>query len=324
MAGFKGFVMADGELYEIILETVDGERRSAAALFLSGCFSLPPAATRRIVAAAPLALLSGLAERQAAGMLKELSAALPDGVRLRVAKEGVSTDAGKLEWPTPPKIHGRDLGDFGRLPEHSVTACPACGRLLKVTFDPDGGLGIGLSGMPGKTVMIPNPASVASDKDPLFSGFKPLVEGAADLASLRSLQAGDSGFWIEARQNFFPQSASGTQADRGDATAGAGTETGIRDKRGESAAEPAAAPAGTGGLAAFMKQGLYAVVLSRTRDPQTVKMLSDVMGIDEGEARELASSRSLCVAKSIALDEARTLVARFRSLGANARIVKPM
>ncbi|MDR0362155.1 MAG: hypothetical protein LBJ46_05655 [Planctomycetota bacterium] len=310
--------MGDGGQYEIVLEEVDAEYQPAAALYLSGAFSLPPASTRRIAAATPLAILPGLSEPQASAVLKELSGSLPDGVRLRVAMAGATSDIGKLDWPTPPKIYGRDLEEFNRAPEHSITACPSCGRLLKVTYDPGGGIRIGLQGTAGKTVMIPNPASVASDKDPLFSGFKPIAEGVGDLASLRSLQAGDSSFWMEARQNFFPA---------------AGPEP-VREPHGR-ALQPDAAKSthrdGSGfassrhnGLVAFMKQGLYSVVLSRTRDPQAVKMLSDIVGLDESEVRDLAGSRSLCVARNIALDEAQTLLARFRSLGANARIVKPM
>lgn len=314
--------MADDGLQEIILDPVDAERQPAAALFLSGCFSLPPAATRRIVAAAPIAILSGLSAPQAEGVLKELGASLPEGVNLRAANAGETADAGRLEWPNPPQIHGRDLEEFGRTPHQAVAPCPSCGKMLKITYDAGDGVKLGLSGISGKTILIPNPASAASDKDPLFSGFKPLAEGVGNLASLRSLQAGDSSFWMEARQNFFPRPAPEAPADWRDAPLRGRSDAEARDKREESASSSSYLR--TGGLASFMKQGLYSVVLSRTRDPQTIKMLSEIMGVEERDAQQLASSRSLCVARNIALDEAQTLLARFRSLGANARIVKPM
>jgi ribosomal protein L7/L12 len=72
-----------------------------------------------------------------------------------------------------------------------------------------------------------------------------------------------------------------------------------------------------------MKPGAFAVVVGRTRDNQAVKMISEIMGISEREARDRCMHLGICVARDISLDEAQNLLSRFKSLGAKARIVKP-
>lgn len=291
--------MTENDRYLIVLEPVAEDSQAAAALFLSGCFSLPPSSTRRIAASGPIAILSDMSEHQATTVLKELANTVPEGAELRIGREGAGAGVSRLEWPRAPKIYGRPLDEFDRAPEHSFTACPACGKMLKMTYDPGGGLRVGLAGVSGKTVMIPNPGSSGGDRDPLFSGFKPMAADTQNLASMRSLQAGDSSFWLDPKA-FFPPAPAGPP-DGG----------GVQSK-------------GNAGLAAFMNPGVFTVVLARSRDSQVVKMVSEILGVGEDEARDLCRNLSLRVAKDIALDEAQNLLARFKSLGAKARIVKPM
>ena len=77
------------------------------------------------------------------------------------------------------------------------------------------------------------------------------------------------------------------------------------------------------GLAAFMKPGPFALLLARTRDVQAIKMTAEIMGISESEARDRCLELGLCVAKGIGLEEARTLMTRYRGVGARARIARP-
>lgn len=77
------------------------------------------------------------------------------------------------------------------------------------------------------------------------------------------------------------------------------------------------------GLAAFMKPGVFSVVVSRSRDPQVVKMIAEIMGVPEAEARDKCLCPALSPVRGISLDEAQSLLARFRNLGAKARIVRP-
>ena len=155
--------------------------------------------------------------------------------------------------------------------------------------------------------MIPNPESGESDKDPLFSGFKPLVTDSAAYASMRSLKAGDTGFWSNTRTAY--SMGDEKQPEPGD----------------EAPEKPTpAASKSSSGLAAYLTPGVFAVIIARTKDASVIKNVAEIMGVSENTAREKCLGLSLCVARGISLDEARTLLARFKTLGANARIAKPM
>lgn len=303
--------MADDELFQIILEPVEEEKQQTTALFLSGCFSLPPASTLRIASSGPIAILSDLSEDQSAAIMAELTPSLPEGVALRVSRESEAGEVSRLEWPRQPKIYGRPLADFSRAPDHGITPCPSCGKLLRISYVHDDGYTLVLAGKSGKTVMISNPDSEESDRDPLFSGFKPMAAASQDLASMRSLQAGDSSFWLDPGA-FFP-TAPNTPIPA-DSSPG---ET----RREESTVQ--AAKSNTG-LGAFMKSGAFAVILARSRDGQVVKMVAEIMGVSGDEARRLCLNMSLCLVKDVALSEAQNLLARLKSLGARARIIKPL
>ncbi len=300
--------MAESDSHLILLEKVPEDRQADAALFLSGCFSLPPASTRGIAASGPIVLLSGMGMRQAAAILAELSPTLPAGVILRLARESETARLSRLQWPRPPRVYGREIKEFADDADCSDLACPICGGTIRVCRE----------GGEFKALLPPGTErsqestrrlSAASDSDPLFSGVKPLVAADSNYASLRSLSAGDTGFWLEHNSYGQPPPRSDPAAEE---AAGGAEESG-----GGGTARPAA------GLSAYMKPGAFALVLARTRDNQAVKMVADIMGIGVEEARARCQSLGLCVARDISLDEAQNLLARFKGLGARARIVKP-
>lgn len=293
--------------YNLILEKVPEEDQPAVALFLSGCFSLPPASTRGIAASAPVALLSGMTRPHAEAVLAELKPFLPEGAVLRVADREETGKASRLQWPRPPRIYGKELAEFVPASgEHELT-CPLCGGAVKVYMD-SGTMRAKIAAKAGETGSHPlGRASTANDKDPLFSGIKPLAAASSDFASIRSLEAGDTGFWMDySRDRERPPIYA--EAARAGESAHAGRSPGK---------QPA-------GLSAFMRPGVFAVVVGRTRDPQVVKIIAEVMGVSEEEARDRCLSLGLCVARDISLDEAQNLLSRFRTLGARARIAKPM
>ncbi|MCC8191193.1 MAG: hypothetical protein LIP77_11270 [Planctomycetes bacterium] len=288
----------------LLLEKVPEDRQPDAALFLSGCFSLPPASTRGIAASGPIALLSDLGPDQAEAVLAEVRPSLPAGVELRLAGSGEAEKISRLQWPRPPRIYGRELKEFGRDVETHRLSCPDCGADFLVRRNAAGQLtAVREKKQESSRRLIP-----ANDADPLFSGIKPLATDASNYASIRSLQAGDTGFWL----------------DHGHHAAPGVPPTGeLRD-----AAEGSESKKSTGklaaGLSAFMKPGVFALVVGRTRDPQAVKMIAEIMGISQDEARDKCLNLGLCVARDIALDEAQNLLVRFKNLGLRARIVKPM
>lgn len=297
----------ENDSYQIILEPVPEGKQSAAALFLSGCFSLPPVSTRRIAASGPIAILSGLDGIQAETIMAEIVPALPEGISLKTAREGEALDISRLDWPNPPKIFGRPLDDFALRISVDEAPCPACGKMLRIQQSSDGDLSVKLVRESGKTVMIPNPASVDGDKDPLFSGFKPLAADSAAFASVRQLQAGDTGFWGDTRGAVFPAHYDEEPPDK------------------PKAAKDSSLPGKSAvGLVAYMKPGVFAVILGRTKDPMVVKKVAEILGIGEDEAREKCLSLGTCIARDISLDEAQNLMARFKILGARVRIAKPM
>ena len=300
--------MTDTDKHQIILDPVTEEKQPAVALFLSGCFSLPPASTRRIAAAGPIAILSDLELGQAKSILADLTSSMPEGLTLRVAQEEDASDAGRLEWPRQPKIFGKPVEEF-RQPDMWLEAtCPACGKPLAVHKEPNDELTVKLLKKNSTTaIMRSNPESEESDKDPLFSGIKPLVTNSAAFAAMRSLQAGDTGFWGDARTIYSMDDE--TPPEPGNETPETSTS---------------AASKSSSGLAAYLTPGVFAVVIARTKDASVVKNVAEIMGISENTAREKCLSLSLCVARGISLDEARTLLARFKTLGAKARIAKPM
>ena len=293
---------------KIILEKVPADRQTDAALFLSGCFSLPQTSTKGIAASGPIALVTDIDRKQADAIMAELAPVLPEGVTLRIT-EDAGKNVSRLQWPRPPRIYGRELDDFAAGNEFHDVRCPTCGGMLRIT--PDGGsvkVAAVAERRRGDTIARPAPTN---DMDPLFSGVKPLATETSKFASIRSLQAGDTGFWMDYGKNSLsppPDPAAPAPAKK---------ESDSSYSRRTGSKNPA-------GLSAFMKPGVFAVVLSRTRDAQTVKMIAEIMGVSEAEARDKAMNLGLCVARDIALDEAQTLLARFRNLGARARIVKPM
>ncbi len=297
---------------QIVLGSVPDQVQPAAALFLSGCFSLPPASTRAIASSGPIALLAGLDPGQADAILAELAPSLPQNVELSVRPGGEAT-VSRLQWPRPPRIYGKDIEDFlPREEEARDVKCPICGGALRLA--PDGALV--KAPFTGHTERRPGDAAArraaaAGDSDPLFSGVKPLGPANTRYASLQSLQAGDTGFWMTNREGIRREAAAFPPAASAQPPAAAGESSHTRRAR------PAA------GLAAFMKPGVFAVVLGRTRDAQIVHMIAEIMGIPEPEARDRCLNLSLTVAREIALDEAQNLLARLRNLGAKARIVKP-
>lgn len=300
--------------YQLVLEKVAEEKQPETALFLSGCFSLPPASTRGIAASGPIALISDLGKAQAEAILGELLPSVPEGVVMRVAPEEERSRVSRLQWPRPPRIYGSSIDEFALAADdepHEIK-CPFCGGSIRVTPD------FQVVAAPEKrrgTDTLVRPAPIASafdDRDPLFSGVKPLATASGKYASIRSLQAGDTGFWMDHTHGAFDP-----QPKEEGARSGTGHGKGGTSGAKKSGGKPSA------GLAAFMKPGQYALVVGRTRDPQAVKMIAEIMGISESEARDKGLNLSLCVARDISLDEAQNLLARFRNLSAKARIVKP-
>lgn len=296
--------------YLIVMEKVPDDRQPETALYLSGCFSLPPPSTRNIVASGPIALLSDLTRAQAEAILTELRPSLPPEVVLRLAEASESLRISRLQWPRPPRIYGRDVNDFALVADAHEVACPLCGGQLRITKDADGVRVAAGAGGKKKEDAASRKAQLSNDADPLFSGIKPLAAGSGGYASIRSLQAGDTGFWLDHGRGMprQPQSERLTlerQEEKGTTT--------VKRSTTKSAA----------GLAAFMKPGAFAVVVGRTRDAAAVKMIAEIMGLGEGEARERSQNLGLCVARDISLNEAQNLLARFKKLGARARIVKP-
>jgi ribosomal protein L7/L12 len=311
--------MATGatDKYQIILEKVPEEKQPETALFLSGCFSLPRASTRGIAASGPIAILSDLQKGQAEAILAELRTSLPEGVEIVAAAQGERARVSRLQWPHPPKVYGSAIDEFALQEEepHDIK-CPICGGNIRITQD-ERGMTAAIAGerRRGDTVFRSAPVPAPeTDKDPVFAGVKPLAAGTGNYASIRSLQAGDTGWWKDHIHGAFvpppeepPPSASGTRHGRG------GTSGGAKKSGGKSSA----------GLAAFMKPGTFAVIVGRTKDAATVKMIAEIMGVGESDARDKCLDLGLCVARDISLDEAQTLLTRFRNLGAKARIVKP-
>ncbi len=294
-----------------MLDPVPEELEQAVALFLSGCFSLPPASTKRIAASAPIAILSDLDGFQAETVLTELQASLPEGITLRAVKEGDDQDASSLAWPKPPQIFGRSLDEYKLQVSEDESPCPCCGKMLKITKGPDGNvvLKYPMKNRSGShTVMIPNPEAEDADKDPLFSGFKPLASDSVGFAAFKSLKAGDTGFWGETSRHLVA----------------APFESPPEPEKKPSARESNSTGKTTTGLAAYMKPGVFAVILSRSKDPLVVQKVAETMGITEAEAREKCLQLSLCVAQDISLDDAKTLAGTLKSLGGRVRIAKPM
>lgn len=295
--------------YQLVLEKVPEEKQLETALFLSGCFSLQPSRTKKIAAAGPIAILSGLQKRQAEAILAELKAGLPAGVAIDIALEVGNANISGLQWPRPPRVYGSRLEDYLHAGEAHDIRCPHCGGSIRVTQEANGFGAAPVGGgkkHPEDTAFLPAPGG-----SPVFSGFRPLVQGSGRLPSIQSLQAGDTGFWpVYSGEPPSPPAAAGPPDTEAGRTGG-----GTHDRKG--AAKPAT------GLAAFMKPGAFAVVVKRTRDSQTIKMIADIMGIGETEARDLCLNLSLCVARGISLDEAQSLLARLQTLGAKARIVRP-
>lgn len=294
------------ENYQIILEKVPYEKQPDASLFLSGCFSLPPASTRGIAASGPIALISDLGKSQAESILAELDVTLPEGVELRLATGDEAAKISRLQWPRPPHVYGRELAEFRAQRESHNLNCPHCGGRIRITRDAKGQINVSGAASERRRVSSRRLAPV-DDNDVLFSGIKPLATGTANLASLRSLQAGDTGFWMDYSHNTIAPTPSEEQRSEGP---GEGKKKGTAKS--------------SAGLAAFMKPGVFAVVVGRTKEPQVVKTVADIMGTSEEEARTKCLSLGILVARDISLDEAQNLLTRFKSLGAKARIVKPM
>ena len=307
--------MPEGQKYHIILEKVPVDKQPDAALFLSGCFSLPPASTRGIAASGPIALLSDISRDQGEAVMAELSGTLPEGVRLKLTEEKSAGKVSRLQWPRPPRVYGRDLADFEPRVREREATCPYCAHRVFITKDKSGNIQVSRTeeeDVSGETRRLERNAY---DKDPLFSGIKPLAKEASTLSSIRALDAGDTGFWGESAASGFsrqqqPPAAQSTVLDKKAAASSfAAKKNGPREAR---------------GLAAFMKPGAFAVVIARTREPLAVKTVAEIMGVSEDEARDKCLSLGLCVVKDVALDEAQTLLARFANFGVRARIVKPM
>lgn len=297
--------------YQLILEKVPEEKQPETALFLSGCFSLPPASTRGIAASGPIALLSELTRQQAESIFAELKPSFPEGVRISVEMQEERSRASRLQWPRPPKIYGSTLDEFITENENDIK-CPICGGLLHATYE-----GSEIHLVPAVNerrrnteTVIPSPRP--SDRDPLFSGVKPLALETSKYASIRSLQAGDTGFWMDHTHSIFAPASQSEPAPPARTPSG-DTST----VRRSSSNRPST------GLAAFMKAGAFAVIIGRSRDAQIIKAVSEIMGVPESEARDRCLNLSLCIAREIALDEAQQLSHRLTNLGAKVRIVRP-
>lgn len=297
--------------YMLVMEKVPDDRQPETALFLSRCFSLPPPSARNIAASGPIALLADLSGQQAGAVLAELKTALPPDVIMRVTESSASLRISRLQWPRPPRIYGRDVNDFVIAGDARGTSCPLCGGQLRIIKDGDGVKLVSAGGERKKEVGESKRTLPSNDDDPLFSGIKPLAAGSGNYASIRSLQAGDTGFWMD-HSHFAYSAQPQSDSQAGERHEDPGTTTVKRTT-----------VRNAGGQAAFMKPGAFAVVAARTKDTATVKMIAEIMGIPETEARERSLTLGLCVARDISLNEAQSLLARFKKLGSRARIVKP-
>lgn len=315
------------QTFQLVMRAVAEERRPDAAMFLSGCFSLPLVSTRNIVASAPIALLADLDRGQAEAIVSELRPALPADVLLDIVPDG-GADVARLRWPRPPRVYGRDVDDFAASEDLHDIKCPVCGGMIRIVKDAAGlkasAVHPGENREPARarsdTIFAPAPvpSGGAADDDPLFAGIRPLATANADYASLRSLQAGDTGFWMD-NKGFFSGGMSGRET--APPAPSASPVPPVPPVPGETSHSRRFRS--SAGLAAFMKPGVFAVVVARSRDPQVVKMIAEIMGLPEAEARDKCLSLSLPIARGVSLDEAQSLLARLTNLGARARIVRP-
>ncbi|MCC8180173.1 MAG: hypothetical protein LIP23_04575, partial [Planctomycetes bacterium] len=205
--------MSANDRYLIILDKVREDLQPATAMFLSGCFSLPPASTKNIAASGPIALISDVSERQGEAVLAELNASAPEGVTLRLDKENSGAKVSRLQWPRPPRIFGRNLKEFEpSQPEPRCTDvnCPHCGGRVRIGLDQNGEIVVvGATPEVSPVCVTPPRPGSETDRDPLFAGIKPLAIDTSGYASLKSLQAGDTGFWTDLSNDLFaPQTQS--------------------------------------------------------------------------------------------------------------------
>ena len=296
--------------YNIVIGHMPLEIQAEVALALSASMLLPGNAAQRIVANAPIAILSDLSRLQAESIKTELLKSMPPGTDLVVAPDKSEEKISRLEWPQPPRINEKSLTDFLRINFDHDLICPNCQEKLYLKTDDDKGLSLvkvecDLSQAPTSDFDKADDR-LGADDDPLFAGlvdFGPI----ADLKAVQALNAGDTGFWMGFDSRNLPAAESNRM-----------TFSEVEEK-----ASASGTIRGASGLTTFMRPGPYAVVINGSQDIDVIRFTADLLGISENEAREKCLKHSLCVAKNIAREEAQSLLARLRSLKAEARIFRP-
>lgn len=301
--------MEQDERFLVVLDPVPAEALDTVAGALATAMTLPVNMAKRIVSSCPIALLTRLRRGRAERLRNVLASAFAGNASVRVAPDQPDSLTSRLEWPLPPSIAGLRIDEY---PEDDLNlgklACPSCGIGLDYLENGAGGhpelrvattdnetIPIPVVGGGGDTTLLPS-----SDLDPLFSGLKPL-DSTANLQAVKDLRAGKTGFW---------------KIDWGDRLSPVTDQPPMSRENGHASTTRS-------GLAAYLPGGPFAVIINRSTDINVARLVAEVGGLPEDEAREKCLQPIFCVARDIAKAEAQTLLTRFEALHAKGRIVRP-
>ncbi|MCX7806619.1 MAG: hypothetical protein N3A38_15755 [Planctomycetota bacterium] len=122
---------ADGNDYSIVFLGRFAGRDKPVGQALSQVFGFKEEWGMRVVGVSPCILLSGLTMEQASEIHAILAEVEQAGCKFQVEK-GMDPGLTKLEWPSPPRLKGRLVSEYGR-PRSAVIVCPHCGQPIELS-----------------------------------------------------------------------------------------------------------------------------------------------------------------------------------------------
>ncbi|MBN2713463.1 MAG: hypothetical protein JXR97_13670 [Planctomycetes bacterium] len=338
---------SDSICFRLVLRKCEPAAEAGVAAALMNIFNISENLARKIMSAAPVAVLSELNMSQAAGIFQAFDPVVKAGGAIEI-DAGLDSNVRQVGWPTTPKILGKPLIAYCQKSVPGVEInCPACGATLtmsitakhgKTTVNQPKKTDTAMSPVP---VEAPAPAPLPGRKTETAAAASPLAApatSAAEPVSNESLlddldddplfSLDDMGSFVETAAVPIIGNEDLNQFETGQQPPITGNDI-FNDPKpvppSQRTTAPASVQATPSGSSSNLPQsgtGSFCVVVLQTTKPIAAKLVADYMKISMDEAAELLHKPMVTVVKGVSKEHAAQVIQKFTDAGVKSKLAQ--